>query len=73
MLNDINKHYPNIIQRIIKYLLFGLIVCISARYVPSLPLNYKEIIIIGCTASISFAIIDMISPTIKLEDNSLKN
>lgn len=73
MLNDINKHYPNIIQRIIKYLLFGLIVSITTRYVPSIPINYKEIIIIGCISSISFAIIDMISPSIKFEDNLLKN
>lgn len=73
MLNDINKHYPNINQRIIKYLLIGLIVSIAVRYIPSLPINNKEIIMIGCIASIAFALIDMISPTIKFEDNLLKN
>ena len=73
MLNDINKQYPNINQRIVKYLLIGLIVSIAARYTPLLPLQNQEIIIIGCIASISFAIIDMISPTIKFEDNLIKN
>ncbi len=80
MLNDINKLYlninklyPNMNQRIVKYLLIGLIVSIATRYTPIIPQKNREIIIIGCSASISFAIIDMISPTIKFEDNLIKN
>jgi hypothetical protein len=79
MLNDSNKQYPDnrqypdIKQRIIKYLLIGILVCIAARYIPALPLQNKEIIMIGAVSSITFAIIDMLSPTIKFEDNSIKN
>jgi hypothetical protein len=78
MLNDNNKQYPDrqypdIKQRIIKYLLIGILVCIAARYIPALPLQNKENIMIGAVSSITFAIIDMLSPTIKFEDNSIKN
>ena len=73
MFSDIIKQYPDIKQRIIKYLLIGLLICIAVRYIPSLPIKNKEIVIIGCIGSISFAIIDMISPSIKFEDNLIKN
>ena len=51
-------------KKIIKYLLFGLIVGISTRYIPHNTIQTKEIIMIGAIASISFGIIDMVSPSI---------
>ena len=54
-------------QRLIKYILMGLIVIIAMRYIPDNLLQTKEIIMIGITSSISFAILDMISPTIKVK------
>ena len=53
-------------KKIIKYLLFGLIVGLSVRYIPTHTINQKEIIMIAAIASISFAILDMISPSIKV-------
>ena len=54
-------------QRLIKYILMGLIVIVAMRYIPDNLLQTKEIIMIGITSSISFAILDMISPTIKVK------
>jgi len=54
------------LQKITKYILMGLIVVIALKYIPDSPLKDKEIIMIGATSSISFAILDMISPAIKI-------
>ncbi len=54
-------------QRLIKYILMGLIVIVAIRYIPDSLLQTKEIIMIGITSSISFAILDMISPSIKVK------
>ena len=54
-------------QRLIKYILMGLIVIVAIRYIPDSLLQTKEIIMIGITSSISFAILDMISPSIKIK------
>jgi hypothetical protein len=58
------------LQRLTKYILMGLIVIIATRYIPNNVLKNKEIIMIGATSSISFAILDMISPTIKILQNN---
>ena len=52
------------IERIIKYIIMGLVVIIAARYIPDILLPTKELIMIGATSSIVFAILDMVSPTI---------
>uniref|UniRef100_A0A6C0DB05 Uncharacterized protein n=1 Tax=viral metagenome TaxID=1070528 RepID=A0A6C0DB05_9ZZZZ len=54
-------------KKIIKYLLFGLIVGISTRYIPQNTIQTKEIVMIGAIASISFGIIDMVSPSIAVK------
>ena len=59
--NNINK-----LQKLTKYILMGLIVLIATKYIPDNELKTKEIIMIGATSSISFAILDMISPAIKV-------
>ena len=56
----------NISERIIKYILMGLTIMIITRYLPKYVLKTDEIFIIGLSASITFAILDMISPTIKI-------
>lgn len=64
MENSLNVQDPDHKKKLVKYLLFGLIVSISVRYVPSNQINNKEILMIGALASIAFGIIDMISPSI---------
>ena len=54
-------------QRLIKYILMGLIVIVALKYIPDTLLKTKEIIMIGATSSISFAILDMMSPSIKVK------
>lgn len=57
-------------KKIVKYLLFGLIISLSIRYIPSNTINDKEIVMIGAISSVSFSIIDMISPSIKVVANN---
>jgi len=52
------------VQKLTKYILMGLIVVLATKYIPYNNLQIKEIIMIGATSSISFAILDMISPAV---------
>lgn len=58
------------LQRLTKYILMGLIVIIATRYIPDNVVKTKEIIMIGATSSISFAILDMISPAIRVAQSN---
>ncbi len=57
-------------KRIIKYILMGFIILVAVRYIPNQPINTKEIIMIGLISSISFAMLDMVSPSIKVLNKS---
>jgi len=56
-------------KKFIKYILFGLIMGMTARYIPRCTLNNNELLIIAMIASISFGIIDMASPSIIVSSN----
>jgi hypothetical protein len=58
------------IKRLIKYILMGFIILVAVRYIPNQPINTKEIIMIGLISSISFAMLDMVSPSIKVINKS---
>lgn len=64
MENSLRVQDPDQKKKLIKYLLFGLVVGMSVRYVPTNQINNKEILMIAALASISFGIIDMVSPSI---------
>ncbi len=53
-------------NRIIKYILIGLISIIAIRYVPQHKLNDDDIIIIAIIISIGYAIIDKLMPSYTL-------
>ena len=53
-------------NRIIKYILIGLISIIAIRYVPQHKLNDDDIIIIAIIISIGYAIIDKLMPSYNL-------
>lgn len=59
-------------QKAIKYILMALITFIAVRYIPDLPIQNKEIIMISVVSSITFVLLDMISPSIKVNVNSSK-
>ena len=44
----------------------GLFVIIATRYIPDILIPTKELIMIGATSSIIFAILDMVSPAVKV-------
>ena len=61
-----NKQISDKKKNLFKYLLIGLIVAISTRYIPKIIITNEEIIIISSIASITYAILDMYLPTIKV-------
>jgi len=61
------------LERIIKYIIMGLIVVLATRYIPDILLQPNELIMIGATSSIAFAILDMISPAIKVNHKPSSN
>lgn len=63
---DLNE----LIKRIIKYLIEGLMVAIAAFAIPKRSLNIEEILLIGLTAAATFAILDTYLPTMGLSARS---
>jgi hypothetical protein len=64
MENSLTTQDPDYKKKLIKYLLFGVIIGMYIRYIPSNQINNNEILMLGALASITFGIIDMLSPTI---------
>ena len=60
MINNLN------IERMIKYILLGLVVLIAVKYIPEKGLPTKEIIMISATSAIAFSILDMVSPSVNV-------
>ena len=54
------------LQKLLKYILIGLIIVCATKYIPNNKLQTKEIIMIGLTSSITFAILDIISPSVSI-------
>ena len=52
-----------LIKRIIKYLIEGLMVAIAAFAIPKKSLNMEEIILLALTAAATFAILDTYIPS----------
>ena len=70
-MTQIKQSHLSHVQRLTKYILMGLIVVIATRYIPDNVIQTKEIIMIGATSSIAFAILDMISPAINIHQDKL--
>ncbi len=68
MTNDNSKVIKSLenSRRIIKYILMGFIILVACRYIPNQPINTNEIVMIALTSSITFGMLDMVSPSIKL-------
>lgn len=52
------------VTRIIKYLLEGLVVGIVASILPDKPLSIDKIVLLGLTAAAMFSILDLVAPAI---------
>ena len=57
-------------KRITKYILMGLVTTCSLRYIPNTLLTTRELIMISFISSISFAILDMTSPSMVIDSSS---
>jgi uncharacterized BrkB/YihY/UPF0761 family membrane protein len=55
------------VERMIKYILLGLIVILAIKYIPETQLPTKELLMIGATSTIAFAILDLVSPAVRLQ------
>ena len=53
-------------NHIIKYILIGIITAISIKYIPVITLLKNDIIIISIIVSISYALIDIMLPSVKM-------
>ena len=53
-------------EKLVKYLVMGIVVFTSLYYIPEIKLNIQENIMISIISAMTFAIFDMISPTIKI-------
>ena len=62
---DDKKYSNQYIKNFLKYIIIGLIVGISCRYIPTTTINTTESLMIAFIASFSFSTLDMISPHIK--------
>ena len=58
------------VERMIKYILLGLIVVLATRYIPDTQLPTKELLMIGATSTIAFAILDLVSPAVRIQNKS---
>ena len=59
-----------LIKRIIKYLIEGLMVAIAAFAIPKRSLNLEEIALLALTAAATFAILDTYSPSMGVSARS---
>lgn len=61
---NLNINTSELIKRALKYFLEGLVVAVSARYIPAQKINWREIIMIALTAAIMFALLDTWAPSV---------
>jgi threonine/homoserine efflux transporter RhtA len=68
-MSNINLTKINTNEKILKYIILGLIVAILTKYIPNYILTRTEIIIISSLSVVAFAILDIISPAVKININ----
>ena len=60
----------NIIKRLIKYIIEGVIVVLVARWLPNTNISWKNALTIALTVSTTFAILDYFTPELSLTTRS---
>ena len=57
-------YISDVVRRICKYFIIGIVVALAAYYIPKGErLSYEEVIMIGITGSATFAILDIYTPS----------
>lgn len=59
----------NILHKIIKYLIIGLITLLSLKYIPESNINIVDNIMISSIVSFTFGLLDMFSPSIVIKSD----
>ena len=59
-----NIDWMEVLRRMVKYLVEGLVVALAALVIPKKSLNMEEVIAIGVTAAAVFSLLDVYSPSI---------
>jgi len=62
--------YINKIKKLLKYILLSFIIFVSLRYIPQNKLNVTDVLKISSIGAISFAILDIISPSVTIKNNN---
>ena len=55
-----------LVRRVVKYLVEGIMVAIAAYAIPKKSLNMDEVLLIALTAAATFALLDMYAPSVGL-------
>jgi hypothetical protein len=58
------------LQKITKYIFIFIIIFVSTKNIPNEPINDKEVFMISMIGAITFAILDLVSPSITIKTNS---
>jgi ABC-type Co2+ transport system permease subunit len=53
-----------LIKKIIKYLVLGLVISVVAIVIPRKPLNLEEVILLALSAAATFSILDVFLPSV---------
>ena len=56
--------HNEIIKRSFKYLIQWLAIAVAAKFIPTQPLNIKEVLMIAVVGAATFALLDMYAPTV---------
>lgn len=58
------------LQKIMKYIFIFIVIFVSTKNIPNDPINDKEVFMIAMIGAITFAILDLVSPSITIKTNS---
>lgn len=56
------------IKKMLKYIIMFIIIYLAIKYISSTKINNYEMLMISAVSSITFAILDIISPSIKMNN-----
>lgn len=62
--------FSELVKRIIKYLVLGLVIAVVSIVIPKKSLNLEEVVILALSAAATFSILDVFVPSMS---DSLKN
>ena len=56
--------FSELIKRIVKYLVMGIVIAVVSIVIPKKTLNVEEVVILALTAAATFSILDVFLPSI---------